>query len=82
MAERSWKDVITEVLKSSKEPLHYQDITERVLTGGLKKTAGATLAATVSAAITDSIKHDGAASPFFEWCAECSRYVQPAWPMR
>ncbi len=64
MAERLWEDVIIEVLKSSKEPLHYQDITERILTGGLKKTAGATPAATVNAQIAASIKHDGAASPY------------------
>jgi len=64
MAEISWKDAIITVLKESREPLHYQEVTERILSGGLKKTAGATPAATVNAQIAASIKHDGTASPF------------------
>jgi hypothetical protein len=64
MAELSWKNAIVKVLTESKEPLHYTDITERILTSGLKTTAGATPDATVNAHIAASIKHDGAASPF------------------
>lgn len=64
MAERSWKDAITIVLTEAKEPLHYSDITERILARGLKTTSGATPDQTVNAQISGSIKHDGAASPF------------------
>jgi hypothetical protein len=64
MAERSWKDAIITVLSESKEPLHYTDITERILSRGLKTTSGATPVATVNAHIAASIKHDGEASPF------------------
>ena len=64
MAEKSWKDAIATVLKESPEPLHYQEITERILSRGLKTTSGATPAATVSAQISSSIKHEAGASPF------------------
>jgi hypothetical protein len=64
MSELSWKDAIITVLGKSPEPMHYQDITEQILTGGLKTTAGATPAATVNAQIAASIKHDGTSSPF------------------
>jgi len=64
MSEQSWKSAIVMVLSESKEPLHYQDITERILSRGIKTTAGATPSATVNAQIAASIKHDGAASPF------------------
>jgi hypothetical protein len=64
MAEKSWKEAIITVLSESKEPVHYTDITERILTRGLKTTSGATPVATVNAHMAASIKHDGAASPF------------------
>jgi hypothetical protein len=66
MADRSWKSVIIEVLSDAKEPLHYREITERILSRGLKTTEGATPDATVGAQITASIKHDGMASPFIK----------------
>lgn len=65
MSEKSWKDAIIAVLSESKDPLHYTDITERILTRGLKSTAGATPDATVNAQIAASIKHDGKTSPFY-----------------
>lgn len=64
MSEPSWKNAIVLVLGESKEPLHYQEITERILTRGIKSTTGATPDATVNAQIAASIKHDGAATPF------------------
>lgn len=64
MSEQSWKTAIITILTESKEPLHYHDITERILTRGLKSTTGATPDATVNAQISASIKHDGTASPF------------------
>lgn len=66
MADRPWKSVIIEVLTDAKEPLHYREITERILTRGLKTTDGATPDATVGAQITASIKHEGVASPFIK----------------
>lgn len=65
MSEKSWKDAIIAVLSESREPLHYTDITERILSSGLKSTAGATPDATVNAQIAASIKHDGETSPFY-----------------
>ena len=66
MAEQSWKSAIITVLTDAKGPLHYREITERILTRGLKTTDGATPDATVGAQITASIKHDGVASPFIK----------------
>src|ERR1039458_5876002 len=64
MAEQSWKSAIITVLTESTEPLHYHEITERIMTRGLRTTSGATPDATVNAQISASIKHDGTASPF------------------
>ena len=64
MSEQSWKSAILTILTESKEPLHYSEITERIMTRGLKTTAGATPDATVNAQISTSIKHDGTDSPF------------------
>jgi len=64
MSEPSWKDAIISVLTESKEPLHYHEIAERILTRGLKTNPGATPDATVAARISASIKHQGTASPF------------------
>jgi hypothetical protein len=64
MSEQSWKSAIITVLTESTEPLHYHEITERIMTGGLKTTSGATPDAIVNSQITSSIKHDGTASPF------------------
>ena len=36
MAEQSWKSAIITVLTDAKRPLHYREITERILTRGLK----------------------------------------------
>ena len=64
MSEQSWKSAIITVLTESKEPLHYHEITERIMTRALKTTSGATPDATVNAQISASIKHDGTESPF------------------
>ena len=45
-------------------PLHYMEISEQILSRGYYVTDGATHAATVSAQLTSSIKHDGENSPF------------------
>lgn len=62
--EKSWKEAIKKVLGESETPLHYAEISEQILSRGYYETDGATPAATVSAQISSSIKHDGEKSPF------------------
>lgn len=62
--EMTWRKAIDKVLASSSTALHYNEITERIISGGLRKSLGATPAATVNAQISSSIKHDGNASPY------------------
>lgn len=62
--EKSWKDAIKKVLAESETPLHYTEISEQILSRGYYQTDGATPAATVSAQLTSSIKHDGEKSAF------------------
>lgn len=62
--EKSWKEAIKKVLAESETPLHYTEISERILSRGYYQTDGATPAATVSAQLTWSIKHDSENSPF------------------
>lgn len=62
--EKSWKEAIKKVLQESETPLHYAEISEQILSRGYYETDGATPAATVSAQISSSIKHDGEKSPF------------------
>lgn len=62
--EKSWKEAIKRVLAESENPLHYTEISEQILSRGYYATDGATPAATVSAQLTASIKHEGDKSPF------------------
>lgn len=61
--ERTWLEAIKRVLKEAQAPLHYGEISERVLGNGYYKTEGATPAATVNAQLASSVKHDPE-SPF------------------
>lgn len=63
-AELTWRKAIHKVLASSSTPLHYKEITERVIAEGLRKNLGATPAATVSAQLSTSIRHNCDASPY------------------
>lgn len=63
-SELTWRKAIEKVLASSAVPLHYNEITERIISEGLRKNIGATPAATVNAQISASIKHDGNSSPY------------------
>ena len=56
--KRTWPEVIKEVLREENGPLHYVEITERIVAGGLKKTSGATPAASVAANLSTSINKD------------------------
>jgi hypothetical protein len=62
--EMTWRDAIDRVLGSSPGPLHYRDITDRIIADGLRKSLGATPASTVNAQISTSIKHEGHRSPY------------------
>src|SRR5947208_14452943 len=63
-SELTWRQAIEKILGASATPLHYKEITERIITDGLRKSLGATPAATVGAQIAASIKKDGAQSPY------------------
>ena len=63
-SELTWRKAIDKVLGSSQTPMHFNDITERIIAENLRKNLGATPASTVSAQITTSIKHDGDFSPY------------------
>ncbi len=56
--EMKWRQAIDRVLAASPAPLHYQEITDRIIKLGLRKSLGATPAATVNAQLAQSIKHD------------------------
>jgi hypothetical protein len=60
----TWRKAIEKVLSNSPAPLHYKEITERIIADGLRKSLGATPAATVNANIAASIKHEGEQSPY------------------
>lgn len=63
-SELTWKKAIDKVLGSSSTPLHYNEITEKIISEGFRKNLGATPAATVNAQISASIKHGGDSSPY------------------
>ncbi|BAM03898.1 HTH domain-containing protein [Phycisphaera mikurensis] len=56
--KRTWPEAIEQVLRDEGGPLHYVEITERIVAGGLKETSGATPAATVAANLSTSLHND------------------------
>jgi len=62
--ELTWRKAIDKILAASPTALHYKEITEQIISEGLRKTVGATPAATVNAQISASIKHDAEKSPY------------------
>ncbi len=62
--EQNWKAAIINVLRSKGEAMHYTDITQAIISDGLRTKLGATPASTVSSVITTSIASQGDASPF------------------
>lgn len=62
MKNLTWPRAIATVLKAAGKPLHYREITERILQQGLTKKVGATPAATVSAVLNVAVKKPD--SPF------------------
>lgn len=62
--ELTWKKAIDKVLAASSKALHYNEITERIISEGYRTSLGATPAATVNAQISSSIKKNGEKSPY------------------
>jgi hypothetical protein len=62
--ELTWREAIDRVLGAVTTPLHYRDITERIIADGLRTHVGATPAATVNANISTSINREGHLSPY------------------
>ena len=61
-----WIDAIRRVLQEEKQPLHYSDITDKILEKEYVKSVGATPANSVSAAISLEIKNNGDKSDFIK----------------
>ena len=57
-------DAAMKVLQESKSPLHYQEITKRILAAGLWKSEGKTPEATINARLAVDVKTKGKASAF------------------
>lgn len=64
MPDMPWKEAIIKVLNESDTAMHYSDIAEQVVESGLRKSVGATPAATVNAYIGTSLNDEGIESPF------------------
>jgi hypothetical protein len=62
--ELTWPKAIMKVLSASTTPMHYREITDRIIAQSLRSSLGATPAATVNAQLANSIKHQGGASPY------------------
>lgn len=62
--ELTWRKAIDQVLATAATPLHYNEITERIIANQLRSNLGATPAATVNAQISASIKHGGNDQPY------------------
>ena len=62
--ELTWRKAIDKILAASPTPLHYNEITEQIISEKLRTSVGATPAATVNAQISASIKHEGKKSPY------------------
>ena len=60
----SLKDAARKVLVNAGEPLHYQEITKRIIDGNLSRSKSQTPAASVNAVITVDMKQNGATSDF------------------
>ena len=62
--EKSWKKAIKRVLEEGGAPMHYGEISDRILSRGYYETYSETPAATVNAQLATSIRNDGNKSPF------------------
>lgn len=60
----TWPDAVQKVLSESATPLHYKEVTNRVIAQRLRTSLGATPAATVNAMMAESIKRQPDKSPY------------------
>jgi restriction system protein len=60
----SLKEAARRVLKQAGEPLHYEEITKRILDSGLSQSKSKTPAASLNAVLAVEIKRKGSSSPF------------------
>jgi hypothetical protein len=60
----TWRKAIDTVLASTTTPLHYEEITKRIVAQSLRASLGATPASTVNATISNLIKHEGDHAPY------------------
>ena len=63
-SKTTWIEAIKKVLTMASIPLHYKEITEKIISEGLCKNIGATPSDTVKRYITASIRDDDDFSPF------------------
>jgi len=64
MPEMTWREAIDHILASSETPLHYKEITERIITEKLRENLGAKPADHVRNNIAISFRHEGEKSPY------------------
>lgn len=64
MINMPWRDAILKILEESDSAMYYSDIAEKVVEKELRKSVGATPAATVNAYISTSLNEEGTKSPF------------------
>jgi hypothetical protein len=64
--EMTWHEAIQQVLAEKGEPMHHNDISERIVELKLRSSLGATPVATVAAQLAASVKHQGSDSPYFK----------------
>lgn len=62
----TWHEAIQHVLAEKGEPMHYQDVTDRIFELDLRRNYGATPRRTVNSHLTTSIKRDRTASPYIQ----------------
>ena len=62
----TFKQAATQILKESKNALHYSEITKQALESGILETEGATPEATMNTQITVDIRNKGAGSDFIK----------------
>lgn len=64
MADLPWRKAIIKVLSENDGAMHYKDVADQIVASELRKSVGATPAATVRATFATSINRDGEKSPF------------------
>ena len=72
----TFKQSAIEILKKTKTPLHYAEITRLALESGILETEGATPEATMNAQIVVDIKNKGAGSDFIRTVPELLHLIQ------